>query len=139
MKTSECPNCKKEFSGYTKFCSKDCWNKSRTGENHPLWKGGGRRPTAEGYIRVLIYPDNPFYEMGRRHSPISKDVLEHRLVMAGILGRPLRKDESVHHLNGVKSDNRPENLELRSSNHGIGAAMCCAECGSKNLIPVTVG
>jgi hypothetical protein len=73
------------------------------GSKHPFWKGGRVKDTA-GYIRILA-PEHP--KCGK-----DKYVLEHRLVIERHLGRYLRPDEHVHHKNGIKDDNRLENLEL---------------------------
>jgi hypothetical protein len=63
------------------------------GPAHPLRKPGERYRSQAGYV----------YISGRA---------EHRMVMEEALGRKLRRGETVHHKNGVRHDNRPENLEL---------------------------
>lgn len=68
---------------------------------------GGRSVDKDGYIRVSS-PEHP-HAWGS-----SKYVYEHRLVMEKVVGRYLKTDEHVHHKNGIKHDNRVDNLELVS-------------------------
>ena len=92
---------KKKISKATMGKNNPNWGKN--GKNSSAWKGG-RTKDGDGY--VLIYkPDHPY--------PNSHHyVYEHRLIMEKKLGRYLTNDEVVHHINGVKDDNREENLKL---------------------------
>lgn len=78
------------------------------GEKHPRWNGG-RRMNHAGYIQ-LLKPDFP----GKPNNKTHWYTLEHVVVMARHLGRALLSHETVHHKNGVRDDNRIENLELWS-------------------------
>lgn len=85
-------------------------NKSRTREKSTNWKGG--RIIHDGYI--LLY--NPDHSRAKTNGYVA----EHILVMEKKLNRSLVKGENVHHLNGDRSDNRDENLELWSSSQPPG-------------------
>lgn len=65
-------------------------------------------------------------------------IAEHRHVLEVALGRKLRRDESVHHVNGVRTDNRVENLQLRQGAHGVGIVLQCSDCGSGNVRAVDI-
>ena len=70
------------------------------GEKNHRWKGGIK--TCDGY-KLLLMPGHPLADK-------KGYVREHRLVAATALGRPLKKNELVHHVNGIKTDNRNRNL-----------------------------
>ena len=59
--------------------------------------------------------------------------MEHRLVMARSLGRPLLSHESVHHIDGDRKNNKLSNLQLCFGKHGKGVVMVCAKCGSHEI------
>lgn len=79
--------------------------KKQVGEKCPSWKGGRIMRGKYIYIKVYNHPG------GGKQGYIA----EHRLVMEKSIGRYLLKGEVVHHINGVESDNRIENLQLFSS------------------------
>lgn len=80
--------------------------KTRIGNKNPKWRGG-KTMHPDGYVWIL-----------RKNHPRADHhgyVLEHRLVMEEHLGRYLRKEEVVHHINKNTSDNRIENLSLMAN------------------------
>jgi hypothetical protein len=88
------------------FCTRDC--EAAYDRAYPV-----RQVNEGGYVKVFVGPEYPG-AIGSGH------MLEHRLVMSKHLGRPLLPHENVHHINGVKDDNRLENLELWSTSQPSG-------------------
>ena len=133
-RTKICPICGKEFHGRCNTCGKECGYTLRRQKN------SNRRTECEYCGKPLAtnvkpkrrfcsvscalrarnihgghtLPEGAKYKMGGYVCIKIKGrwLQEHRYVMEQMLGRKLQKDERVHHKNGIRSDNRPENLEL---------------------------
>lgn len=84
-------------------------------EEHPNWKGGIMHDQ-KGYIK-LRKPEHP-------KADLNGYVREHRVVMEKHLGRQLEDFEYVHHKNGIKTDNRIENLEIMINQLHYGNVRC---------------
>jgi len=82
--------------GKGRFCSAACW--------YVIGRRLPRSPDGHGYLRT--------YNAEGKRTP------EHRLIAEQMIGRPILPNEHVHHINGVRDDNRPDNLSvLPASDH----------------------
>lgn len=127
--TVTCQECAKHFScdrrelhperqGPRRFCSQAC--------KYLFWKKHGKpqpgsflpHRNSAGYIYEYV-PEHPSVQ-GKAYRRVG----QHRLVMERQLGRFLLPGENVHHKNGVKDDNRPENLELWYRPQTAGQRVC---------------
>lgn len=117
-----CTICSKDYvskNGYARFCSlcKDKFNlkphivKNRKRLNQPLnYIPKNKAKNGEGHLSKNGY--KYITKCGHANCGRYGRILEHIYIMSNHLGRPIRKNETIHHKNGIKNDNRIENLEL---------------------------
>lgn len=124
-------------------CERPAWSRTWCNGHYSRWLRDGKPPSGVVALRVHAprgsgTVKNGYRMLYRPSSPMATKggwVPEHRLVMAELLGRPLKPwpQETVHHINLDTLDNRPENLQLRFGQHGRGGAMACLDCGSSSV------
>ncbi len=97
-----------------KYCSPECKSAAQAKKALARFEGGtiGRHIKRNGYVWISI---PSLANDGKK-----TEMLEHRWIMSKHLGRKLQQGETVHHINGIRGDNRIENLELFNSRHGPG-------------------
>jgi hypothetical protein len=95
------------------------------GKDHHAWKGGFSYKDIGGYVQIY----NPNHAVNEKPY-----VAEHILIMSNYMGRKLTKDETVHHKNGIRDDNRIENLELWASHHPSGQRVTDLISYSKEIL-----
>jgi HNH endonuclease len=134
MGTKICEECDKEFipgkgggrvnsekqRKEQRFCSKRCFYNNKS----PV---GSKIPYGDGYVIVKTPEDTPGTKV-KTNGKYGRWMLEHRYVMQQELGRPLKSSEHVHHLNGNRADNRPENLELWKTRQPYGVRASDYHC-----------
>jgi len=86
-----------------KVMSCGCYNKElvrerMSGKNNRLWKGGVGVKNGNGYLEI-------------KHG-VNRGKLEHRIIYEQYYNIKLKPHQNIHHINGIKTDNRIENLEL---------------------------
>jgi hypothetical protein len=100
--------------------SRESYRQKMTGARNPAWKGGVTLKRPKGNYRGVRYMRAPTWAL-----PMARAdgyVMEHRLVMARLVGRLLARTEVVHHRDHDPANNTPSNLELWPSNGSHKAA-----------------
>jgi hypothetical protein len=108
-------------------------------DKHHAWKGG-RSLDKRGYIVLSpsmvrdLYPNAVMERKTDVKKPRHNAMFEHRAVMSNFLKRSLHSNETVHHKNGNRQDNRLENLELKVGAHGPGMSVDEAVAWAKEIL-----
>ena len=104
----------------------------------PRYLSGRRHPkfilgiitNSNGVKKIKLNYDDPCYSLMDKsgYAPLS------RVVASKKSGHVLRKDQTVHHINGERSDDNSENLQVRNGQHGSGIIYICENCKSSDII-----